>query len=97
MLLITSRATSQQISELREEYDLIVKIAVDIEQQVLVGGGELHADCERQLLANGSKQENIWGAKWFPELKKVVCESIINAPCKTIRQCSSSTQHFRPE
>ena len=32
-----------------------IKLAVDIERAVLVGGGELHADCEAVLLERGSE------------------------------------------
>jgi hypothetical protein len=32
----------------------------------------------RALLEDGSQQEEIWGADWYPELKQVGCESLIN-------------------
>ena len=51
---------------------------MDIEREILAGGGELHADCEQLLLENGSEQRNIWGADWYPSLKRVGFESIIN-------------------
>lgn len=55
-----------------------IKLAVDIERQIIAGGGELHADCEEALLNDGSKQENIWGADWYPKTKEVAFESLIN-------------------
>ncbi len=61
-----------------EELDDYVKLAVDIEQGVAAGGGALHADCEAALLANGSKQENVWGADWIPQVREVRYESFIN-------------------
>ena len=60
--LLTSCATAQQLPEMLEELEDYVKLAVDIEQGTAAGGGELHADCEAVLLANGSQQENVWGA-----------------------------------
>jgi hypothetical protein len=56
----------------------MIKLAVDIEQEILAGGGELHADCERALLENGSQQADIWGADWYLEVKRVGFESLIN-------------------
>ena len=75
---LTSRVTAQQLTEMLEELENYVKLAVDIEQNVVAGGGELHADCEAVLLENGSKQENIWGADWDPIIPEVRYESFIN-------------------
>ncbi len=55
-----------------------IKLAVDVEQCILVGGGELHADCESVLIENGSKQDDIWGANWIPTEKKVTFEALLN-------------------
>jgi hypothetical protein len=38
----------------------------------------LHADCEAVLLADGSKQENVWGADWIPSTQQVLYEAMIN-------------------
>ncbi|NES83341.1 MAG: hypothetical protein F6K10_19125 [Moorea sp. SIO2B7] len=79
ILIISESATPEQIKQMAETYyGLMIKLAVDIQQEILAGGGELHADCEQALLDNGSQQENIWGADWYPELKKVGFESLIN-------------------
>jgi hypothetical protein len=45
---------------------------------IVAGGGELHADCEQVLLNAGSRQEDIWGADWYPKVKRVGFESLIN-------------------
>jgi hypothetical protein len=45
---------------------------------VLAGEGELHADCGRVLLNEGSRQEDIWGADWIPSLQDVRYEALIN-------------------
>jgi len=76
--LLESTPTPRQLSEMLEELEDYVKLAVDIEQGVAAGGGALHADCEAALLANGSKQENIWGADWIPQIREVRYESFIN-------------------
>ncbi|KAM3097398.1 DUF5674 family protein [Phormidesmis sp. 146-12] len=78
IVLIRDRATTQQLEEMLEVYGIYIKIAVDVDRGLLVGGGELHADCEKVLLENGSTQQSIWGADWVPLLQKMQYESMIN-------------------
>jgi Protein of unknown function (DUF5674) len=79
LLIITQPATPEQIASMAETYyGLLLKLAVDTREGILAGGGELHADCEGALLERGSQQEDIWGADWYPELKRVGFESLIN-------------------
>jgi Protein of unknown function (DUF5674) len=76
--LIQQRPTKEQIEQMLETLGSYIKLAVDIEQGILAGGGEMHADCESILLQNGSKQADIWGADWYPETQEVGFESLIN-------------------
>lgn len=76
--LIREKATSQQITEMLEALGTYIKLAVDIERKILAGGGILHSDCEVELLDDGSRQEDIWGADWFPESEVVQFEALIN-------------------
>jgi Protein of unknown function (DUF5674) len=72
------KATLEQVKEMLESLESYIKLAVDVENQTLAGGGILHADCEAVLLENGSSQENIWGADWLPFTQTVTFESLIN-------------------
>jgi len=56
----------------------MIKIAVDTRRTILAGGGEMHADCEQVLLENGSEQDDIWGANWYPAEQRIEFEAIIN-------------------
>ncbi len=76
--LIKQRASREQMIEMLESLKSYVKLAVDVEQRVLAGGGSLHADCEAELIGEGALQENIWGADWFPHSQQVTYESLIN-------------------
>ena len=38
----------------------------------------LHADCEELLLTQGSRQEDIWGADWYPDRRTVTFGALIN-------------------
>jgi Protein of unknown function (DUF5674) len=76
--LIEEKSSSEQMKEMLQSLERYIKLAVDIEQKILAGGGILHADCEAVLLENGSRQENIWGADWLPFTQEVTFESLIN-------------------
>ena len=75
---IRARATRQLLDEMLETLRVYVKVAVDIRQGILAGGGVLHADCEAVLLDEGSRQEDIWGADWVPETQQIQYEALIN-------------------
>jgi hypothetical protein len=53
--IIRQRATEKEMREMLEELTTYIKLAVDIEREVLAGGGEYHADCEELLLEEGSR------------------------------------------
>lgn len=76
--LIKDRATKRQIDEMLSDLESYIKVAVDIRQGILAGGGVMHADCEKVLIGAGSKQANIWGADWYPKEKRVAFGSLIN-------------------
>ncbi|HVP37227.1 MAG TPA: DUF5674 family protein [Terriglobales bacterium] len=76
--LIQDKATPQQIKEMLEALETYIKVAVDINRGILAGGGVMHADCEAELLRNGSNQEDIWGADWVPKTQTVDCNALIN-------------------
>ena len=76
--IIRDRATSKQMKEMLEMLETYVKLAVDIDREILAGGGAMHADCEAVLLEDGSQQEFIWGADWNPSAQQVTFESLIN-------------------
>jgi len=78
IVIVRVPATPEQIAEMQAMVGGVIKLAVDLRRETLAGGGELHADCEEALLANGSKQEDVWGGDWYPETKEVAFESLIN-------------------
>ena len=79
IVLIRNQATTEQITEMSEAFgETLIKLAVDVDREILAGGGELHADCESALLEDGSQQHNVWGADWYPLDREVGFESLIN-------------------
>lgn len=47
-------------------FEDMVKYVVDVTRGVAAVGGELHADEEAVLLEHGSRQEDLWGANYYP-------------------------------
>ena len=76
--LLSAPATDQQIKEMLEAHETYIKVAIDIQRGILVGGGEFHADCEAILIEEGSRREDVWGADWMPADQSVRCSALIN-------------------
>lgn len=70
--------TVPQLQEMLEAQGSYIKLAVDIARGIAAGGGEYHSDCEEALLEDGSRQEDIWGADWYPETRAVTFGALIN-------------------
>ena len=78
ILIIREPATSEEIDEMLKTWEVFIKIAVDIERKVIAGGGVRHYECEQELLKDGSRQRDIWGADWSASTQEIVFESLIN-------------------
>ena len=76
--ILRDQANAEQVAEMLEEYESMIKIVVDIRRRILAGGGEMHSDCESALLEDGSEQDDLWGANWFPAEQRVAFEALIN-------------------
>ena len=47
-------------------FEGMVKYVADVRLRIVAIGGELHADAEALLLERGSRQEDLWGANYYP-------------------------------
>jgi len=59
----------------------LLKAVVDVEQGLMAVDADLHSDEEALLLANGSRQEHLWGINLYPDLSGedfVEFDSMIN-------------------
>jgi hypothetical protein len=50
----------------QEQFGDFVKAVVDVRQELMAIGGELHADEEALLLQHGSLQTDLWGINLYP-------------------------------
>ncbi len=79
ILIIRKSITKEQIAQMSEHFgSKFIKLAVDVNREILAGGGELHSDCEDALLEDGSQQTDVWGADWHSDTRAVTFESLIN-------------------
>ncbi len=63
MKLISKPTTFQSIWDERlVDLGGILKIVVDLEQQLIGVDAEMHADIEEEMLKQGSQQRDLWGA-----------------------------------
>lgn len=76
---------SISIPELKEMsklwYGELVKAVVDVDRSIMAVDGEMHADEEQLLLADGSKQDDLWGINIYPNKEgddRVEFDSMIN-------------------
>jgi hypothetical protein len=49
-------------------FGVLVKAVVDVDRRLMAVDAELHADEEALLLADGSRQEHLWGINLYPGL-----------------------------
>lgn len=59
-----SRAELTRMAE--ERFGDWVKAVVDVSRGVMAIGGDLHADDEAALLADGARQRDLWGINLYP-------------------------------
>jgi hypothetical protein len=76
--IIRQHATPEEFTDMLEALESYIKLAVDVDRGILAGGGEYHADCEEILLEDGSRQESVWGADWYPDSRAVAFGALIN-------------------
>lgn len=77
-LVITKKASKEEIEKMARHFSGYIKVVVDIERGVLCGGADRHADEEKILLEQGSEQKNLWGGGFDAETKEIDYNSVIN-------------------
>jgi len=46
----------------------MIKAVVDVTREIMVIDADLHSDEEAELLATGSRQQDLWGINLYPDL-----------------------------
>jgi hypothetical protein len=67
VVLVNCRIDPVTLRRLVERhFEDMVKYVVDVVRGIAAVGGELHADEEALLLEEGCRQEDLWGANYYP-------------------------------
>jgi len=67
ILILDRKVEREELARLvRDHFEDMVKYVVDVRQEAVAIGGELHADAEQLLLDSGSQQADLWGANYYP-------------------------------
>ena len=83
MRIIKNSISKKEIIDIaKKQFGDLVKAVVDVEQEIMAIGGEMHADEEVALMEQeGSKREHTWGINLYPEKadeERIEFDSIIN-------------------
>lgn len=78
LIVIRKKATKDEIEKMAEDLMGFIKVVVDVENEILVGGGQRHVEGEQKLLQEGSEQNNLWGGGFDTETKEIDYNSMIN-------------------
>ena len=80
--IISSTIPLEELKQMAEKwYGELLKAVVDVERHIIAVNGDMHADEEKVLLADGSKQEDLWGINIYPAKNKesrIEFDSMIN-------------------
>ena len=69
MEIISETLTRDQLKEKASGFFVdMIKAVVDVNREVIAIDAELHSDLEALLLNNHSKQRNLWGINFYPNL-----------------------------
>ena len=69
MKIIKDKITRTELKAMSAKmFGNLVKAVIDIDLGIMAIDAELHSDEEAVLLANGSKQGDIWGINLYPEM-----------------------------
>lgn len=79
LVIIEGKLSSKDVKSAREEYRDYIKITADLENKIVIIGGEYHADAEEILVEKfGSKKSDIWGGGYNISTKKFEVNAILN-------------------
>lgn len=78
VLILRAKPTPKQIKEMGEHFGSYIKVVADLDRKIISGGGEYHVDGEQLLLADGSKQPDLWGGGYDVTAKEADSLALIN-------------------
>lgn len=83
MIYSTKPFTYEELEKIKKDYGSYLKVTADVKDEVIVVGVSLHADGEKILIDNGSKQEDIWGGGVDLRDKIIDASAVLNIRPRT--------------
>ncbi len=79
-MIITKKEpySREEIEKLSEQFEVYIKIVIDIKRKICSAGADRHFDSEQILLKEGSLQTDLWGGGVDLETKTIDFNSFIN-------------------
>jgi len=82
MKIVDKEITLNELKQMAvDTFGDMVKAVIDVDKEIIAVDAELHSDLEALLLENGSKQKDLWGINFYPEItgdEFVEFDSLIN-------------------
>lgn len=100
MKIISETLTIDELKQMAKNmFGNLVKAVVDVDRGIVAVDAELHSDIEALLLADGSKQKNLWGINLYPDIQGddfIEFDSMINMrPSQGNRSCGVDDGEIR--
>jgi hypothetical protein len=73
VVLLDRPIAAGELRRLVERFEDMVKYVADVRRGVIAIGGEMHVDGEQLLLESGSRQDDLWGANYYPGRGREEC------------------------
>ncbi|UCD19068.1 MAG: hypothetical protein JSU64_06490 [candidate division WOR-3 bacterium] len=82
MKILDEPITANELLRIAEDtFGDLVKAVIDVRKRLIAIDAELHSDLEALLIANGSRQNDLWGINFYPALAEdefIEYDSLIN-------------------
>lgn len=78
IIILRSKANDDALKKIAEDLEGYIKVVVDVHRKICSAGGKMHADGEKVMLQDGSKQEDLWGGGLDLETGSIDFDSMIN-------------------
>jgi len=70
MKIVTETLSLDELKQMATDtFGDLVKAVIDVDRALIAVDAELHSDLEALLLEDGSKQKNLWGINFYPEMQ----------------------------
>ena len=79
LIIVEGKLSKKDMDIARQDYSEYIKITADINKNIVIIGGEYHADAEKILVERfNSKKSDIWGGGYNITTKSFEVNAIVN-------------------